>query len=125
MSKHVSALGFLYTLFGLFTAFLGVVVLVIGLGSIGGFLREILDIIGYGHLARWLGAGFGGALLGAGVLSLATAYGLFARKSWGRLLAMLGGLSQVVTFSWPALLGVYGFWVLLSEEGAREFKRRR
>lgn len=125
MSKHVSALGFLYTLFGLFTAALGVLVLVIGLGSIGSMLREFLDLVGYGHLVRWLGTGFGASLLGAGLISLATAYGLFARRSWGRLLALLGCLSQVVTFSWPALLGVYGFWVLLSEGGAGEFKKRR
>jgi hypothetical protein len=125
MHRHVSALGFLYALFGLCAAGAGALLFALGTGSIGAILREVLEIIGYGHLVRWLGAGVGLSLVGAGGLCFVTAYGLFARRPWGRFLALLGSLSQVVTLSWPALLGLYGFWVLLSADGARAFRRAR
>ena len=125
MGKHVAALGFLYALFGLFTATLGVAVLIVGLGAWGGLIREILDIVGWGHLAKWMGAGFGSALVASGTICLVTAFGLWARKGWGRFLGLLGGASQLLTFSWPALLGVYTGWVLLSNDGQREFKKHR
>lgn len=123
MGKHVSALGFLYAFSGLVASGLGTLVLVLGLGSWGHLLKEFLDLIGYGHLAWWLGAGFGVSLLGGGLLSLVAAYGLFRRRAWGRILGIVGSATQIVTFSWASLLGVYGMWVLLSKDGAGEFRR--
>lgn len=124
MGKHVSALGFLYALSGLFTSALGVLVLILGSGSWGRAIRELLALLGLDHLARWLGMGFGATLLGLAVLCFATAFGLFARKGWGRILGLIGAATHLATFSWPALLGLYGAWVLLSADGRREFRGR-
>jgi hypothetical protein len=123
MGKHVSALGFLYAFSGLVASVLGVVVLLVGGGTWGRVLKEFLDLVGLGHLAWWLGAGFGASLLGGGLLAFITAFGLFARKGWGRLLGVVGSAGQVLTLSWASLIGIYGLWVLFSEDGRREFQR--
>ena len=125
MKRHIAALGFLYLLFGLVASGLGVLLFVVGRSVAGDILREVLELVGWGHLIRWLGASMAAAFVAGGLLSLITAFGLFARKGWARLLALAGGVSQILTLSWPAILGVYTLWVLLSTEGARAFRQRR
>ena len=54
---------------------------------------------------------------GAGYL--AAAYGLFARKTWGWVLAMCGCAMTLAGCCAP--LGIYGFYALLREEPRRTF----
>ncbi|RMG16725.1 MAG: hypothetical protein D6729_10320 [Deltaproteobacteria bacterium] len=125
MRRHIAALGFFYLLSGLAAAAIGVLIFVVGRSIAGEILRELLELVGWGHLIKWLGASMAAAFAGGGLLSLAVGFGLLARKGWARLLALVGAVSQVATLSWPALLGVYTLWVLLSRDGAREFARGR
>ena len=125
MGRHVAALGFLYALAGLLTSALGALVVLVGSGPWGRVLRQLLELLGLDHLSRWLGLGFGATLLAVGVVSFVTAFGLFMRRRWGRLMGLVGAATQIATLAWPAiLLGGYGLWVLLSEGGRGEFRRR-
>lgn len=54
-----------------------------------------------------------------GAAYLAAAYGLFARKTWGWVLAMLGCSMTMAGCCAP--LGIYGFYALLREEPRRAF----
>jgi hypothetical protein len=53
------------------------------------------------------------------LLQLLTAYGLLARKRWGRLLALLFSALYVFVFPLGTLLTIYTWWFLQGEAGRK------
>ena len=51
-------------------------------------------------------------------LGLSAAYGLFKRRPWGRVLAIIDSSISLISFPIGTILGAYGFWVLLPEDAA-------
>jgi hypothetical protein len=49
------------------------------------------------------------------LLQLLTAYGIFTRRKWGRVLALALSVLYVWVFPLGTLLSVYTYWFLLSE----------
>jgi len=49
-------------------------------------------------------------------------FGLLARRSWGRLLALVVGILGLVNFPVGTAIGIYAFWVLLPEDAAAFFE---
>lgn len=49
-------------------------------------------------------------------------FGLLARRSWGRLLALVVGILGLVNFPVGTAIAIYAFWVLLPEDAAAFFE---
>lgn len=126
MGKHVAVLGFIHLIFGGLSVIAGVLLVLFGMGSglFGWISGDEGMRMGLG-LVGMLGGAVGFAAILGGLLGLLTAYGLLARAGWGRVLGIIASVLWVLNFSWTSLIGIYGLWVLLSQEGAREFSRSR
>jgi len=69
-------------------------------------------------------AGFVGvAILIMGGVNAAAGVGLLQYQSWGRTLALVTSALDLLKIPFGTALGIYGFWVLLSQRG-REFYDR-
>jgi len=64
-------------------------------------------------------AGFWVAAFAA--LELVTAWGLFERRPWARILALVLGCFALIRFPFGTALGIYTLWVLLPGMAAREY----
>lgn len=51
-------------------------------------------------------------------LGLSAAYGLYKRRPWGRVLAIIDSGVSLLSFPIGTILGAYGLWVLLPEDAA-------
>ncbi|HET6262633.1 MAG TPA: hypothetical protein VFG99_10415 [Chloroflexia bacterium] len=57
------------------------------------------------------------------LFQLLTAYGVFALKRWGRVLALLSCFLYVLVFPLGTLLAAYTWWALFGETGRRLYDR--
>ena len=126
MARHVAILGFIYGIFGVLAALAGVTVMLFGWGAgLVVWLGGHHDAGAAGALAAAAGSGLGLLLLFGGLLNGLTAVGLWGRRRWGRILGIVASILNILPLSWMSLFGVYGLWVLFSEEGKREFAAAR
>ena len=124
MDTHVKVLGWLYLVFGALGTFFG-------LG-----LMALLSVIGVASAASdsdaWMALpilGVTGVALGALMLCLslpgiAAGIGLLKYKPWARILTIVLSALNLINFPFGTILGIYGLYVMLSEEGARLFAAR-
>jgi len=119
MATHIKILGWLHVLFSLFGLLMAAIVFA------GGMLGGILS----GSLGGLLGAGLGGAfaavfLAAFALPGLLAGYGLLTLRPWARPLAIVLGVLELIRFPFGTILGVYTLWVMLSTEGAAQFRRQ-
>ena len=57
------------------------------------------------------------------VLELVTAWGLFERRSWARILALVLGFLALLHFPFGTALGIYTLWVLLPGPAGQEYEQ--
>jgi hypothetical protein len=76
---------------------------------IGGPLESVL--LGLGGLAMLFA-------VGNLMLGMSAAYGLFKRRPWGRVLAIIDSGISLISFPIGTILGTYGLWVLLPADAA-------
>ncbi len=62
----------------------------------------------------------GATVISAG-LAFATAYGLFQRTRWGRLVAIIAAILALFKFPFGTALGIYTLWVLAPGTSAAEY----
>jgi hypothetical protein len=55
---------------------------------------------------------------------LVAGFGLLARKSWARILAIVVAILGLVSFPLGTLIGIYAIWVLLQEAAGDYFAKR-
>jgi hypothetical protein len=67
--------------------------------------------------------GFGVALCAASAVGLLAGWGLLTWKSWGRLLAIVLGVINLINFPFGTALGIYTIWVLMPMESEREYQQ--
>jgi hypothetical protein len=116
MTTHIKILAWLHIVFGLFGAFLAVVILggtMFGAAFAGSFKDSA--IVG---LAGGVAAIFFGAMA---AFQLIAGWGLLKRMPWARILTIVLGVISLIRFPFGTALGVYTLWVLLSKEGASQF----
>jgi hypothetical protein len=123
MDTHVKVLAYLSIIFGV----LGTMV---GLG-----LMALLSVIGVAGAASdpdaWVAIpilGFTGAALGAFILILSlpgiiAGIGLLKFRPWARILTIVLSALNLMNFPIGTIIGIYGLWVMLSDEGSRLFAR--
>jgi hypothetical protein len=116
MATHIKILAWLHIVFGLFSAFIAVVVLggtVVGAAFAGSFANSAIVGLAGGFAAIFLGV--------MAALQLLAGWGLLQRKPWARILTIVLGVISLIRFPLGTALGVYTLWVLLSKEGAAQF----
>ena len=123
MDTHVKVLAWLYIILGI-------------LGSLFGLsLMALLSVIGVAGAASdpdaWMALpvlGITGAALGVLMLILSlpgilAGVGLLKYRPWARILTIVLSALNLMNFPVGTILGIYGLWVMLSDEGSRLFTR--
>src|SRR5688572_21748753 len=123
MDTHVKVLAWLYIVFGV-------------LGSLFGLgLMALLSVIGVAGAASdpdaWMALpilGFTGAALGVFMLILSlpgiiAGFGLLKFRPWARILTIVLSALNLMNIPLGTIVGVYGLWVMLSDEGSRLFTK--
>lgn len=124
MRKHVQILGILNIVWGSFGVMGALIILLIFGGTIG--------LIGMAsphdpgaHFAIPIITVIGGAifllLIVTSVPSIVAGIGLLRLASWSRILAIVLSALHLLSIPLGTALGVYGLWVLLSDETAALF----
>ena len=121
MDTHVKVLAILYIVFGVLGTLLGL-----------GFMA-LLSFIGLAGAASdpdaWMAMpilGITGAALGVFLLILSlpgiiAGIGLLKYRPWARILTIVLSALNLMNFPIGTILGIYGLWVMLSDEGSRLF----
>jgi hypothetical protein len=121
VDTHVKVLAWLYIVFGILGSLLG-------LG-----LMVLLGIIGVAGAASdpdaWMAVpilGFTGVALGVFMLILSVpgiiaGAGLLKYRPWARILTIVLSTLNLINIPFGTILGVYGLWVMLSDDGSRLF----
>jgi hypothetical protein len=121
VDTHVKVLAWLYIVFGVLGSLLG-------LG-----LMALLGVIGIAGAASdpdaWMALpilGFTGAALGVFMLILSlpgiiAGIGLLKFRPWARVLTIVLSALNLMNIPLGTILGIYGLWVMLSDDGSRLF----
>jgi hypothetical protein len=123
LERHVSLFGILAALWGGLAVVAGASLLLLA----GGAASELLDPLGANvEFAAGLTAGIFAvagvfALLWGAVHVWAAAL-LQQRRPYGRVLALALAVINLVILPFGTALGIYGLWVLLTDEGRRLFE---
>ena len=117
MSTHIKVLGWLHIIFGVFGLFTALAV----------FGGTILGSLFSGSISGMVGIGLVGSFAAAVVAMLAipgliAGDGLLKFRPWARILTIVLSVFELIHFPYGTALGVYGLWVLLSREGAAQFR---
>ena len=127
MERHVTILGAFHIAFGALGLVGALAILVIFGGAAG--------LMGLGAasdpdalIAVPLVALVGTVLMMAALIlslpGIAAGFGLMTYRPWARLLTVVLSLLHLFNFPFGSALGIYGLWVLLSDEGRLLFERR-
>jgi hypothetical protein len=123
MERHVSLLGILASLWGTLAAIIGVAMLLLAAGALAELLAPLdasvsfvagLAAVGFA-LFGVFALVFGGAHIWAAAL-------LRGYKPVGRILMLALAIGNLLVIPFGTALGVYAFWVLLTNAGHRLFE---
>lgn len=116
MRKHIEILAYLYIVFGVLTVAGGLIMALViaGSGALSGDETAI-------WVTSIVGGGFGFFLSALGAVSILGGWGLLKRQNWARILVIITSVLNLPAFPIGTALGVYGLWVLLSDQSRPEF----
>ena len=123
MDVHVKVLAWLFIVFGV-------------LGTLFGLgMMALLGVIGVAGAASdpdaWMALpvlGLTGVALGVFMLMLSlpgiiAGIGLLGYRRWARILTIVISALNLMNIPFGTILGIYGLWVMLSDDGSRLFAR--
>jgi hypothetical protein len=127
MRSHVRALAVLEIAFGAIGIVIGLGVLLLfgGIAALVGFTdpsegKDIaIPILGA------VGAFSFAVMTLVSLPEILAGIGLWKERQWGRILSLIVCAFNLLNFPFGTALGIYGFWVLLSAEGAAIFEQRQ
>lgn len=123
MDKHFTVLGALFIGLGIM-GLIGML-FVISIFSVG---TAVLSTVAaqdpsFPPLVAWLPAGFGmliGLLIAlTTVPCLVAGYGLFVRRPWAGIVALIAGVLNIPAFPMGTAVGIYAIWVFLQDDAQR------
>jgi hypothetical protein len=124
LETHVKVLAVLYIVFGVMGTLMGLGIMAL-LGAIGvagaaadpdaWMALPILGITGTALAAFLLFLSLPGIIAGIGLLKY---------LPWARILTIVLSALNLMNFPFGTIIGIYGLWVMLSDQGARLFAAR-
>lgn len=123
MREHIKILGILNIIMGAFTALAGVAVLVI-MGGVAGVMTASQpnyqqDGVPPAPLLAAIGVAVAVFLILLSAPSIIGGWGLIKFKPWSRILMIVLSVLHLFNLPFGTALGVYGLWVLFSDEARR------
>ncbi len=116
LQLHVTVVGWLHILGSGLLVLLGIflVLIMTGVGSFSGDpeAAKILGVVGPALCFLLTALSLPGLLAGFGVLK---------RKTWGRVLALIVGILNLLNFPIGTAIGIYTIWVLMQDEATDYF----
>jgi len=126
MEQHIKILGVLNIVWGAMGAIGGLIVLLV-FGSAFGIVGTAIHHDAEAAIALPVIGLVGGAiaffLLLLSVPSIVAGIGLLNFKPWSRTLAIVVSVFHLLSIPFGTALGIYGLWVLFSQESLRFFLR--
>ena len=126
MLSHVDLLGVLFIVWGLLTTLIGVSTLALGVGAVA--LITSANRGEGGQFAAGLTAAVFTTLAVIAILwgaaHVVVGVPLRRRRPWSRIMALMLGSIDLLLLPYGTALGLYGLWVLLSEDGKSLFTER-
>jgi hypothetical protein len=125
MLRHVKILAILHIVFGGLGLFAALIVLLVfgGIASIVHLSDAAPDGVMGGTIVGLIGAAISIFLLVISLPQLIAGIGLLGFQPWARILMIILCVIELPGFPFHTALGIYGLWVLLSNEGAALFNR--
>ena len=120
MRVHVDVLGSLYTLGGICGVLVGLSLGVLAFGT-NAAVVSLTVLVTPTNPAVWLLIGAGIACVVGGALMMAVGRGISRRTGLGRVAALVAATLNLIVVPFGTALGIYTFWVLLNDEGRRQF----
>jgi hypothetical protein len=124
MEQHVRVLGILNIVWGALGVLAGLIMLVV-FGGVFGILGAVSHHEPNAAIAMPFVAMIGGAialfLLIVSAPSVIAGIGLLYMKSWARVLGIVVSVLHLFNIPFGTALGIYGLWVLASQQGAEYF----
>jgi hypothetical protein len=124
MQTHLKVLAVLHIVFGVLGVLIGLGVFAM-FGGIAGLIQMDHDPDA-AFVVPMMGAIGAFVLICALVLSvpgIIAGWGLLSFQPWARILAIVLSILHLVNIPFGTALGIYGLWVLFSNEGARLFEQ--
>lgn len=127
VQQHIQTLGILWCVYGAYRAISGIfgALFLMGMsrpGMFGGWGSP--HMFPFMHDAPWM-AGLGATVavttLIFAALSFAVGFGLINRKPWGRTLAIVVAILQLIKIPFGTALGIYTLWVLAPAASGAEY----
>lgn len=116
MRKHIEILAYLNIILGAITAIGGLILAFVVAGS---------GMISGDETAMWVtslvGGGLGFFIAAMGAVSILGGWGLLKYQEWARILIIILSILSLPGFPIGTAIGVYGLWVLFSDEGRLAF----
>lgn len=125
MQQHVKILAILHIVLGGLGVLAALIVMAVfgGLAGLVNFTDSGQDAVFGSAVLGLIGAAVTIVVLVLSVPGLIAGIGLLTFQPWARILTIVLSALELPGFPIHTALGIYGLWVLLSDEGARLFKR--
>lgn len=125
MRDHIRLLGILNIAMGCLVALIGIVILIV-MGGAAGFISAQIsndaDAQTSAPIVAFIGLCIAIFFLVLALPSIIAGWGLLNLRPWARILGIIVSIFHLLSFPFGTALGVYGLWVLFSEEARRIFE---
>jgi len=119
VANHVNTLGILWIVYGVLTAIGGLIMLLVANAFFGPWMQGqetpmppfIRPMIGF----------IGTLLVITALVRILAGWALYAKQSWGRILALILGFLSLIDFPFGTAIAIYTIWVLLSPGGDQQY----
>ncbi len=111
MKEHITILGALHIAYNILGIFVGIIILVVVLGS--GLVSQDPDAIAILTPVAIIGSMFFFVISLPGIIG---GIGLLKRKPWARILTLVVGCINLLNIPVGTALGIYTIWVLTNDE---------
>ena len=128
MDKHITILGVLNIVWGAMGALAGLIVLLVfggAYGVVGLVTRQQPETAVALPFIAMIGGAISLFLLVISAPSIIAGIGLYCFKPWARLLAIIVSVLHLLNVPLGTALGIYGLWVLFSNDSKRFFPEPR
>ena len=122
MERHVTLLGTLTGLWGALAILIGISMTLIAAGAVAQMLEPRTTSVGFAaSLTAGMFALVGVVALLWGAVHVWAGALLHRRRPTGRILALALGVVNLIVLPFGTALGIYAIWVLLKNDGRRQF----